>query len=245
MNKHKETNCHARKALFADGSRFLPLGALAVIAGFLCFAPAFAEARFLFFGKDKSPREIKADQAVKKLKGSNSAERGRAADELMQMDKKRGVSEIKTALKKEKDDQAKKNMLNALGNSGDAEAIPDVKEHLSSGDRGVRLYAACALAALGDDSGLGELETVITDAGESRGRRSFAIRSLGGIKTDAAVAVLENVLKDGDFAIRLQAVSSLGKIGTSRALNTVKGMAGDKDERVRDAAGNILMRTEK
>lgn len=245
MNKHKETTRPARKALFAEGSRFLPLGALAVIAGFLCFAPAFAEARFLFFGKDKSPREIKADGEVKKLKGSNPSERGQSADELMRMDRKRGISEIKTALKKEKDNNAKKNMINVLGNSGDAGVIPDIKEQLGSDDKGVRLYAASALAMLGDDSGIDELRGVVSDANESRGRRSFAIRSLGGIKTNAAADILASVLDDGDFAIRLQAVVSLGKIGTARAMGSVKRMTGDKDERVRNASENILMRSEK
>ncbi len=245
MKKHKKETRRVRKAFFAARGRVTPSGAAAVAFGLLFFVSSPATARFLFFGRDKTPREITADKAVKKLKGSNSVARGKAADDLMRMDKKRGVAEIKIALKKEKDNQAKKNMINVLGKSGDVEAIPDVKEHLDSEDSGVRLYAACALAVLGDDSGLGELETVITDAGESRGRRSFAIRSLGGIKTDAAVAALGKVLEDGDFAIRLQAVVSLGRIGTVRAMSAVETMSGDKDERVRRASENILMRSGK
>ncbi|MEA2081452.1 MAG: HEAT repeat domain-containing protein [Elusimicrobiota bacterium] len=268
MKKHKtKTEC-ARKALFAGVSHGMisaaVSGALLTAEGFLKksrrvpFIKLFAlitlfaglvvprgEARFLFFGKDKTSREMKADKVVKKLKGPNSAERGKAADDLIRLDKKRGVREIKTALKKEKDSGVKKNMLNVLGNSGDVEAIPDVKEHLDSEDSGVRLYAACALAKLGDDSGIDELRSVVSNANESRGRRSFAIRSLGGIKTAAAVAVLGNALEDGDFAIRLQAVVSLGKIGSVKALNAVKKMTGDEDEGVRRAAENILMRVGK
>ncbi|MDA3792573.1 MAG: HEAT repeat domain-containing protein [Elusimicrobia bacterium] len=227
------------KRVFKTGA--ILLAVLAVVS----FIYNDADAKFLWFGKEKSPREMKADKAVKKLNDLNSAERGKAADELIRLDRKRGLIEIKTALKKEKNSRAKRNMINTLGNSGRADAVPAVKEHLNSSDKGVRLYAACALAMLGDDSGIDELRSVISNAKESRGRRSFAIRSLGGIKTDAAADTLVAVLDDGDFAIRLQAVVSLGRIGTAQALLAVRGMTSDKDERVRNAAENILMRTEK
>ncbi|MCD6310977.1 MAG: hypothetical protein J7M11_00745, partial [Elusimicrobia bacterium] len=126
MRKHKTKIECARKALFADVShgmvsvavsrvlltvegslkksrRIQAIKLFAVITLLTGLILPRAEARFLFFGGEKSQREMKADKAAKKLKGSNSAERGKAADVLIRLDKKRGVTEIKTALKKEKD----------------------------------------------------------------------------------------------------------------------------------------------
>lgn len=208
------------------------------------FTPS-AEARFLFFGRKKTTHEKKFDEKKKKLRSKKPLERGRSAEDIIRFDREKGVDEVIRALNREENKEAKKQMLNALGNSKNKKAIPEIKKFLNSEDEDIRLYSACSLARLGDVSGIEELKKTALNIKEKRGRRSMAIRALGNIKSDEAVAVLEQVLDDDDFAIRLQAVSSLGKIGTERAIQLVEGMLSDKNERVRKAAENALKRAGK
>ena len=187
-------------------------------------------------------KEEKFDEKVKMLKSKNISERIKASYELILLDKKKGGKKVIDFLEIEKSIEVKKSMINALANSGNNEAINLIKRYLKSEDNNIRLESASALVKLGDDEGVEELKKVAIDKQEKRGRRSLAIRSLGSMKSDQVVMILEDILDDKDFAIRLQSVNSLGKIATEKAFKLIRKMKKDKDERVKNLAKNLLKR---
>jgi HEAT repeat protein len=174
------------------------------------------------------------------IKGKQASERGRAADELGRRGKADDLRALAAALKTEKNKEARMAMINALGSAGSAESIAAVRPFLGDEDRELRLQAAAALAEAGSAEGLAELERVAVDIAETSGRRSYAVRSLGGIPGDDATAVLAKLLNDQHNAIRLQAVASLGRIGTAAARGLVENMRNDTDEQVRILAETIV-----
>lgn len=147
---------------------------------------------------------------------------------------------IADALIKEKSKDLRLQMINALGNLEDENAVNILRELLESKEIEERLYAASSLAKMGDAFGIDVLEEIALDKDERRGRRSLAIRSLGEIKDKKAIDILEKILEEDDFALRLQAVVSLWNINTEEALALVEQMISDPDERVAELVKSIL-----
>jgi HEAT repeat protein len=176
------------------------------------------------------------------LQHKNASVRARAASDAVKYDREKGATAVIAALRKESNKEARLSMLGALGETGGRDAEDELGKYIGSDDREIRLQAAGSLAKCGNAGSLDVLQTTALNVGEARGARSFAARSLGGLKTDAATDVLEKLLTDRDPALRLQAVSSLANIGTKRALGLVAGRRNDADKNVKQLAENILKR---
>ncbi len=102
-----------------------------------------------------------------------------------------------------------------------------------------RLFAAYYLARLGSRSGLDFL-TGLLDKGP-QASKELAAEALGRAKNEKAVPPLaEAALRAKDASLRLIVARSLGQIGGTRAVNTLRRMADDSNQSVRAAAKQAL-----
>jgi HEAT repeat protein len=64
--------------------------------------------------------------------------------------------------------------------------------------------------------------------------------ALGGLKGARAAPRLIDALSDPDSIVRVFAVSELGRIGDSRAVEAVRPLLDDEDSLVRESAADVL-----
>lgn len=184
--------------------------------------------------------EVDIKTKLKELKHKDPAVRMQAVEHLGQAKAKEAILPISDALRKEKNKEVKLIMIDGLGNISDEKAAPVLKEHLNSEDREIKGSAACALAKLGQAEAIPVLEEIILNQEEKQGMRSYAVRSLTGIKTKESVAVLGKALTDEDKVIRLQTVVSLANIGGEEVISLLREALKDKEADVRLTTVNAL-----
>lgn len=204
----------------------------ALLAAFLAFHPAA-----LLAGNGET-----VAQKSRKLSHKDISTRARAAGEIISLDAAAGTPAVIDALRRERAPEAKRQMINALGRSGRAEARAEIRPYLTDQDKELRFQAACALSQLGSSEGLALLAATALDVRVERGHRSYAVRSMGYVATDDAANLLEPLLTDNDPSIRLQAVAALDRIGTPRAKGFIKRLSADASSEVRGLVKQISER---
>jgi HEAT repeat protein len=109
----------------------------------------------------------------------------------------------------------------ALGEIGDARALPALRELLTAQDALLRTYAAAALAGFA----LPEVEAALQDGlrdGNARVRQAAA-KALARKDAQKSVDILIYKARyDPERAVRLEAIRSLGAIGSTRALSYLR-----------------------
>jgi len=129
----------------------------------------------------------------------------------------------------------------ALGNIGDAQAIPRLLKLLEDSDSDVRRSAAEALGKIGDAQAIPGLLKLLEDS-DSDVRRSAA-DALGNIGDAQAIPRLLKLLEDSDSYVRSRVADALGNIGDAQAIPGLLKLVEDSDfyvrHRVAQALGNI------
>ncbi|MFW6320603.1 MAG: HEAT repeat domain-containing protein [Halohasta sp.] len=122
----------------------------------------------------------------------------------------------------------------ALGQLGEASAVPKLVEALDDENPKVRVRICAALGQLDHPKAVPALIDRLSDAsGEVRHEAAVALASIG---TDQALAALLDMLDDSNTAIRRIAASSLGEAGTVRAVQPLTDALADESSAVRSAA---------
>lgn len=109
----------------------------------------------------------------------------------------------------------------ALGKIGDPRAVPVLKEVFSEQDALLKAYAASALSNFDAE---GVVEILIQGLRDSNWRvRVTSAKGLGEMDAEEAVDILiYKVKNDPENVVRLEAITALGKIGTSAAFNFLR-----------------------
>ncbi|MGM0442308.1 MAG: HEAT repeat domain-containing protein [Elusimicrobiota bacterium] len=204
--------------------------------------PASAEAF-----PDNPAKDRRASRAVEELKDKSPSQRGRELDRMVNSVPdvaarviQRLLEENENGKNEERNNRQKALLVSELGRTEVAGSTDVIKQYLEDENDRVRLMAASALAGSGQNGALEELKSVALDDNRRRGSRSLAVRSLGKIESPEAVEVLIEILKEDDYALRLQAVMSLGRIGTDGAYEAIETLRDDPHENVREAVENYL-----
>ena len=145
----------------------------------------------------------------------------------------------------------------ALGRSGDARAVPALKEGMQDPDGATRLFCAWGLMQIGDRSSFPELRAAVGDRDE--GVRTMAVFALGELGDHEGVDALRSALSDATVSVRWNAALSLARLGdrsgesvligileggesgagepvdTSARLNAIRALALLKDDAARAA----------
>jgi len=122
--------------------------------------------------------------------------------------------------------------VTGLARMGCRDALEEVGQRLGDEDREVRRRAA---AYMGNFSCVGALEALALACKDSSPEvRTEALRSLSGIRGQKACALAVGALQDEDAGVRLAAVTCLGEIGHSSALEPLaEVMLGGDEEEIR------------
>ncbi|WP_333099968.1 HEAT repeat domain-containing protein [Microcoleus sp. Pol12A6] len=139
------------------------------------------------------------------------------------------------------DSDVRSTVAYALGNIGDAPAIPGLLKLVEDSDSDVRWIAADALGNIGDAPAIPGLLKLVEDPdSDVRGMAAYA---LGKIGDDRAIPGLLQLLEDSHSYVRSTAADALGKIGDDRAIPGLLQLLEDSHSEVRrraaDALGNI------
>jgi HEAT repeat protein len=150
----------------------------------------------------------------------------------------------------------------ALGQIGDARALPSLVTALNTGEPGDRRAAAWALGQLGDEQALQPLVSALSDdEGDVRAAAAAALDRLGWqpegtaaaprywVVTHqwdkavhgAAVEPLIVALKDPAASVRERAAQTLGSIVDARAITPLSAALNDQDIDVAKAAARALV----
>jgi HEAT repeat protein len=138
--------------------------------------------------------------------------------------------------------------LSEIGSTG---ALAAMEKALSDTDRDVRILAMRAIASSGAKSALGRLEGIvkgkeIRDADITE--KTAAFESYGTLCGDRGVENLDPILngkagflgKREDTAMRAAAAVALGRIRSSKAMDSLQRAAADKEPVVRNAVARAL-----
>jgi HEAT repeat protein len=160
------------------------------------------------------------------------------------------VTDLLTALKKEKDAAIKAQLMSALGKVGRAsgnrkEKELIVKELIGEMEKGPQDIQIAAVNALGAVALKSATEALMKLARQHLGIAplvSDVARALGEIRDDRAVELLAILLKDhGSESVRREAALALGKIRGPKALTALKSRRSkEKDARVRAAISTAI-----
>ncbi len=122
----------------------------------------------------------------------------------------------------------------ALGQLGEASAVPNLAKALEDENPNVRVRACAALAQLDHPKAVPALISRLSDPhGKVRREAAVALASIG---TDQALAALLDMLDDSSTSIRRIAAASLGEAGTVRAVQPLTNALNDESSAVRSAA---------
>jgi len=139
---------------------------------------------------------------------------------------------------KDKDWWVRRAAVEALGKTGEPQALLALIQALRDKDEDVRQAAAWALGKLGDRQAVPALLEVLKNW-DWQVRRAAAW-ALGEIGDPQAVPALIEALRDKDWLVREAAEEALGKIGEPQALLALLEALKDEDWRVRQAAAWAL-----
>ncbi|MFW6107979.1 MAG: HEAT repeat domain-containing protein, partial [bacterium] len=128
----------------------------------------------------------------------------------------------------------------ALGQAGEAEALPRLKPLLKDDDAGVRCAAVDAVSTLGGRDSAPLLEPLA--AGKDETTRRCALGALARAAPDRAWPYVEKALADKDPDVRRAAVAALGNVGADRAMAPLKKALASDDAALRRAAVDALGR---
>ena len=122
----------------------------------------------------------------------------------------------------------------ALGQLGEASALPKLVDRLGDDNPHVRVRCAAALAQLDHPQAVPALINRLSDPhGKVRREAAVALASIG---TDQALAALLDMLDDDNTSIRRIAASSLGEAGAVQAVQPLADALTDPSSAVRSAA---------
>jgi HEAT repeat protein len=131
-------------------------------------------------------------------------------------------------------------ILEALGKTGNAAAVPALEEALQDEEEGIRGVAAEALGKLGETAGATALRSALADP--KSGVRHEAARSLGLLRDAGAVSALIECLQNDTSSIRAEAAQALGKIGDTSSVPALIAALQDENNSVKKAVVAALGR---
>lgn len=129
-------------------------------------------------------------------------------------------------------------LVQALGNRGDAAAVPAVMALAKSGAGAVRVAAIRVLTQLGDGSALPLLVELATGA-DAEAARAAQI-SLASFPAKEADSTIASLLNQPDAKTRCMALGLLGQLRVTSAMPALLKAAEDADEQVRLASLKVL-----
>jgi HEAT repeat protein len=160
------------------------------------------------------------------------------------------VTDLLTALKKEKDAAIRAQLMSALGKVGRASGNQQEKElivkelirEMEKGPQDIQIAAVNALGAIALKSATEALMKLARQHLGIAPLVSDVARALGEIRDDRAVELLAILLKDhGSESVRREAALALGKIRGPKALAALKSRRSkEKDARVRAAISTAI-----
>jgi len=129
-------------------------------------------------------------------------------------------------------------LLSALGDRGDATALPAVVAAVKSSDESVRIAALKAIGQLGDASVVMLLaEKAATSTGEEQKAARESLYRLRGAEVDKAI--LAGVSK-ADAKAKVELVSAIGQRNIREGIDVLMQTAKDPDRRVRTESFQVL-----
>ena len=140
--------------------------------------------------------------------------------------------------------------VTALTEIGSPGALQVLERAIADDDRDVRIAAVRALGARGSRPALPRIEGALRSANLREGNlteKMAFFEAYGLLCGEAGIPLLEGILgskgfraKKEDTELRACAAMALGKIATSKALETLQKAAGDKDIIVRNAVTRAI-----
>ena len=130
-------------------------------------------------------------------------------------------------------------LLAALGNRGDAAALPAVVDTVKSGDESVRIAALNTLGQLGDVSCIDLLAK--TAANSSRQERKAARESLYQLRgSDIDKAILKKIPKETDSKVKIELLDCIGERNILEGVDVLFETVKDSDRNVRVESLKVL-----
>jgi HEAT repeat protein len=123
---------------------------------------------------------------------------------------------------------------NALGELGEADAVPQLAETFDDSDPRVRARAARATGVIGDARATDALVSLLSDP--KAGVRREAAEALGRIGNRQALQALLEMYDDSDARVRRIAISGFGNFDNDRPVDALITALGDDDAAVRRTA---------
>jgi HEAT repeat protein len=132
--------------------------------------------------------------------------------------------------------------IQSLGRSAELLTANDLELLFEGGSREVRIAAAAALAARGDESLSLRMQRqrVVELSHEDPGVRAAAVRDLGSLNSRNTLEPLLPMLADESGEVRLATLVAVQNSGDSSALERVRPLLDDPDEAVRRAAVRVV-----
>jgi HEAT repeat protein len=163
--------------------------------------------------------------------------RAAAADALARCAASGVDTELRAALARETDAQARRSLLLALARVAGADAVPDLLQALEDPDPETRTVVIEGLGMTGDASVVEPLAALLDGPAY---QRLAAIDALGCLDLGEAAAVLERVLQSPDTEVRRAAARALLPLAPRLSPGTVARLASDPDARVRSWAVRMV-----
>lgn len=186
----------------------------------------------------RSLGRIRARVAVRPLLGLLKTMREELAVEVIHALGRIGAVEavmpIVTRLQDDPAVEVQRAGIEALGQLGDAEAVPALVQVLESGREPLKVPIAEALARLHVPEALAPLEELLQDADVVV--RQHAVEGIGALQTPASVSHLERLVRDPDEGVREAVAQALGAIGTEECLPLLLALLSDPHSGVSDSA---------
>lgn len=130
--------------------------------------------------------------------------------------------------------------IKALGEVGDAGAVPALIKRLDDSNFNNQEYAAEALAKIADRRAVRPLVAMLRDAGKHRQARNAAVKALVALADPGAVPPLIEALRDPDDFTRAIALQTLGALGDARCVPDAVAALRDRDSNVVFSAVDAL-----
>jgi HEAT repeat protein len=170
-----------------------------------------------------------------------------AAELLGEMQAKAAEPKL-TELLRHDDDRVRRAATSALMRLGTSRAMQAIQDALKDGAPAMRMQAAAALLTRKDVKTAATLVRALEDEKDDEVQAAFLL-ALGKLATPDAVQRLlkaveaeRGLFKKKPVAFRVAAVQGLAEARTPEAMDALKGLQGDKEDDVRDAATFALVR---
>ncbi len=205
-----------------------------------------------------APAEV-PEETRKELRGlladSDARVREQAAVVVAVLGDKQAAAVLLERLKVETVSAARRSLLTAIGQLGDATALPAVLKDVAAQEDAVAAAAAVALAKLGEKHPLsGQSQTEAAEVLLARHKAAASaertketveliealLQAMGTVGGSGFVPVAREALKDEDAMIRLAAVNCIGRVGDAQIASALVPLVSDQDRAVRRAAIDVL-----